>query len=81
MEDPVEMIVAEALERAGIAYERDRELRPGRHSIDFYLPDTNLWIEVCQFYTARKIEQLARLPDVILIQGRVAAEGFARLVQ
>ena len=81
MEDPVEMIVAKALERAGVAYERDKELEPGRYTIDFYLPYMGLWIEVCQFYTARKIEQLARLPDVILIQGRVAAEGFARLVQ
>ena len=79
-EDPIERIVREALEHAGHAYERDKEVESGSRSIDFYLPETDLWIEVCQFYTPRKIAQLSHLPDVVLIQGRGAAEAFARLI-
>ncbi len=78
--DPIEREVAQALRRAGIDYERNRELEPGRYTIDFYLPKDGLWIEICQFYTSRKIKQLSRLPDVILIQGIGAAAAFARLL-
>jgi len=83
MGDPVEKIVAEALDQAGINYERDKEVMPGSdwsHSIDFYLTDMLLWIEVCQFHTPRKIEQLRSLPNVILIQGIGAALSFASFI-
>ena len=78
--DPIEKIVGEALDRAGIAYEKDKELEPGRYSIDFYLPDFDLWIEVCQFHTPRKIEQMSRLPNVVLVQGKEAAENLSKLI-
>ena len=77
---PVEIFVEGVLRRAGVKYERDRELSPGQHSIDFYLPDQDLWIEVCQFHTPRKIEQLSRLPDVVLVQGFGAAKGLGKLL-
>lgn len=80
MSDPTETIIADGLDLAGIMYERDRELSPGQHSIDFYLPYFDLWIEVCQFHTPRKIEQLSRLDNVILIQGNDAARNFVKLL-
>ncbi len=83
MEDPVEKIVADALALAGIQYQRDMEIISDfapAHSIDFYLRDFDLWIEVCQFYTPRKLKQLEFLPNAILIQGKDAALAFAKLI-
>jgi len=79
-QDPTEAIIADGLRAAGIEFQRGRELEPGRYSIDFYLPDHDLWIEVSQHHTPRKIEQLSRLPDVVLIQGNQAARGFIALI-
>jgi hypothetical protein len=79
--DPVERLVECALRAAGVAFERDKELEPGRHSIDFYLPDHDLWIEVCQMHTPRKIEQMARVTNCVLIQGMEAARGFSALLR
>lgn len=70
-EDPIEKIVREALDRAGITYLRDAPL-------DFECGD--FAIEVKQFHSERAIRQLAGRTDVILIQGRAAANAFARLV-
>jgi len=85
MEDPVEKIVADALVSANVLYRRDQEVfyptQNRNRSIDFYLPDFDLWIEVCQFYTPRKLEQLAVLQDAILIQGKGAALTFAKLLK
>ncbi len=83
MENPVEKIVADALIMAGISYKQNIETVTAEgksHSIDFYLPNFNLWIEVCQFYTPRKIEQLSTLSNAILIQGKNAALAFAKLI-
>lgn len=79
MTDPIEQIVANALDQANISYNRN-ETESGGRQIDFFLPAMSLWIEVCQFYTPRKIGQLSQLPNVMLIQGRGAAEAFARLI-
>ncbi len=80
-DDPVERQVEHALDRAGLSYERNKEIEPGRYSIDFYLPDLELWIEVCQFYTPRKIEQLSHIDNVILIQGMGAAVAFTKMLE
>ena len=73
MEDPIEKIVREALEVRGINYLRGAPL-------DFYLPDYGLFIECKQFFTERVTRQLKDREDIVLVQGRVAAHAFARLL-
>jgi len=72
MNDPIEKIVADALDAAGVKYRHDDPL-------DFECGGFS--IEVKQFHSERAIRQLAGREDVILIQGRAAAEAFARLVR
>ena len=79
MKDPVEKVIADGLTELGIEFEDNKDIE--NSSIDFYLPDFDLWIEVCQFYTPRKIKQLSCLDDVILIQGLPAAKAFIKLLQ
>ena len=71
-EDPIEKIVREALDSAGVIYGRDDPL-------DFECG--GFAVEVKQFHSERTIRQLADRTDVILVQGRAAAEAFARLVR
>lgn len=69
-DDPIERIVADALDGAGIPYRRDAPL-------DFECE--GFAIECKQFWSERAIRQLKGRSDVILIQGRVAAWAFAGL--
>ena len=71
--DPIERIVADALDRAGIPYQRIVR------GLDFTLAD-GTEIECKAYYAERVTRQLARTPNVILIQGRAAAETFHRLL-
>lgn len=75
--DPIERIVAVALRAAGIAYEMPNG---STGDLDFYLPEPDVRIECKQFYSPRIAEQMSRFSDVIVIQGRAAAEQFARMV-
>lgn len=77
-QDPVEAIVAAALDAAGVAYERDDGTKPGR--LDFYLPAFGVHIECKRFHSPRITEQMARAENVIAIQGIEAARAFAQLV-
>lgn len=73
--DPVEQPIADALDIAGIRYERGKPL-------DFFLPELDLHIECKQFYSDRAVRQLATRPNVILVQGVQAAKFLAlRIVQ
>lgn len=74
--DPCEEIISAALDAAEIRYTREGQ----GQTLDFYLPDLGVYIEVKQFYTHRSDRQLASQFDVILIQGRNAARAFARIV-
>ena len=74
MTDPIEQIVADALYQAGIRYGRPRT------GADFTLPDHGFDIECKQFYSERAIKQLEGREDIILIQGRKAAKGFALML-
>lgn len=76
--DPVERIIEDALEKTGIEYVR-ADAKAGRH-LDFYLTRLNIYIEVKQFYTPRADRQMARVPDVIVIQGEKAAVTFAKMI-
>jgi hypothetical protein len=80
--DPCEQIVRNALRLAGITFleEEDNETR-----LDFFIPSSDpharkehgVHVEVCRFYTPRKVEQCSRAENVILIQGVNAARLFA----
>src|SRR3546814_11907061 len=78
--DPVEEIIASALTQARIRFVHESEAKGECRGLDFYLPDHDLFIEVTAYYTPRKIEQLSRAPNVILIQGRGAAHSFAAML-
>ena len=69
--DPIELIVANALTQAGVSYRYDDPL-------DFECQ--GFAIEVKQFATPRTASQIGNRTDVILIQGREAANAFARLI-
>ena len=78
MEDPLEKLIATRLKELNIEFRKDERTSSG--VIDFYLPDFGIFIEVCQFYTDRKIRQLEGIENVILIQGLRTAEAFVKLL-
>lgn len=77
-DDPCERMVAEALDAAGIEYERGAEC--GSRRLDFYLPELGVFVEVKQFSTPRTAEQIAGREDVILLQGKAACAAFGHLI-
>lgn len=77
--DPIEIIVAAALDAAGVRYVTGDQ--PGGVGLDFYLPDLNLHIEVKQFHSPRIAEQMSRAGNVIAIQGEAAARWFAAQIR
>jgi len=76
--DPVESVIATALDARGIAYLT--ESQPGSAGLDFLLTDAGVHIECKRFHSPRICEQMSRAPNVIAIQGMEAAELFAALV-
>jgi len=78
-DDPIEAIVAEALELSGVRFTREGK-GYSEPPLDFHLPQVDAYIEVCQFWTPRKVEQLKGREDVILVQGRAAALAFEWLL-
>lgn len=78
LHDPMESVVFASLEGAGERVVSDVRKTKG---LDFHLPEWDVYVEVCQFHTPRKIEQLSRVQDCVLIQGRRAAEWFAAITR
>lgn len=76
--DPVERVVAEALEVAGVAFVDERD--PSSMGLDFYLPALDTHIEVKRFHTDRVLEQMKRSQNIIVIVGIDAARSFAQLI-
>jgi hypothetical protein len=76
--DPIERIIAGALTAAGVRFSYEA-LRPSGRRLDFVL-DNGVAIEVKQFASERTGAQMASEPNVILIQGRQAAEWFASVL-
>ena len=76
--DPIEKIVASALDKRGLQYLCDGDGET--YGLDFRLPDPDLCIEVKQFHSDRISEQMARTKNVIAIQGVEAAQWFARQI-
>lgn len=71
IEDPVEAIIAKALDDIGMSYRRDDPL-------DFECVD--FAIECKQFYTDRIHKQIENRRNVIVIQGIEAAKAFAYMI-
>lgn len=74
--DPMERMVAEAFEAAGIGYRTNATC-----GLDFAIDGEPVFIEVKQFHTPRIAEQMARVDNVVAIQGRQAMLWFASLVR
>lgn len=77
--DPIEKIVADALDRAGIQYACGGD-EPNCNGLDFYLKGRDTFIECKAYHTPRITEQMSRASNVIAIQGRKAAEVFAEIL-
>lgn len=75
--DPVELVIANALEAASVEYCLGRETG----ALDFYLPSYRVHIECKRLHTERITKQMARFPDVIAIQGMDAALAFADMIK
>lgn len=77
MTDPMERLIAEALDYAGIRYETDCG---GAAPLDFHLVDIGLHIEVKRFHSPRIAEQMARVENVIAVQGERAVRELAAMI-
>ena len=77
--NPLEQAVADALDLKGIKWLHEDE-KGNEARLDFYLPDSGVYIEVKQAYTPRANAQLKRARNVILIQGIEAVELFVKLL-
>lgn len=79
MMDPMEQIIAEALDQAGIRYVTDHG-GGNPTNLDFGL-ESGIQIEVKQYHSARIADQMSRAPDVIAVQGRNAVMFMAHLLK
>ncbi len=78
-DDPMERIVAIALNDAGIDYVRDYG-GENPSGLDFRLAN-GIEIEVKRFHSPRIADQMARAENVIAVQGKEAVEFFAGLLR
>lgn len=77
--DPMERIIADALDDAGISYTTDiGGANPS--NLDFRLAN-GIEIEVKRFHTPRIAEQMARADNVIAVQGEDAIRWVARIIR
>lgn len=80
MNDPLEQIVAEALEGADMDY-LTGEGGGNPSGLDFNLVNHGVEIEVKRFHSARISDQMSRAENVIAIQGEGAVRFFANLIR
>jgi hypothetical protein len=74
---PEELMLADAFKSAGLSFLHESD--GGTHNLDFKIGD--VYVEVKQFHSPRAIEQCGRVDNVILVQGRKAAEFLAALIK
>ena len=77
MSDPMEIMIADALNAAGLSFVSDVEGNPS--GLDFRLTN-GVEIEVKRFHSPRITEQMARAENVIAVQGAEAVRFFAALL-
>jgi hypothetical protein len=75
MNDPMETLIANALDVAGIPYDREVD------GLDFRLRDIDVFIEVKQFHSSRIAQQMSRRDNIIVAQGRKAVEILADFIK
>lgn len=82
---PLEALIKEALDDAGVHYVRDyRPYINGQrvpYSIDFFLAEEYLGIEVKSGSTPRVIRQMQSLPNIIVVQGLESAALVAKWIK
>lgn len=85
--DPIERIIADALTMAGIAFVHESQAivwpefpKGPRRGLDFWLPDDGLFIECKAYHSDRIARQTTYAENIIVIQGKRAAQAFARLI-
>ena len=76
--DHLERTIGNALDQHGIEFIHESENKDQR--LDFYLPKSNVFIEVKQYHTDRVSEQMASKDNVIAIQGKLAVDLFIKLL-
>lgn len=80
MSDPMEQLIEDALNAGSFRYVKEGSVKGSGQTLDFFLPDLGIYIEVKQFHSPRIADQMARAPNVIAAQGRPAVEMLARLL-
>ena len=76
--DPIEAIIATALDARGIEYAHDGSGET--NGLDFWLPTLGTYIECKAYHSPRIAEQMTRTPNIIVVQGIAAAHAFAALI-
>lgn len=71
--DPVEKIIADALDAAGLEYQHDCPL-------DFLIPELGVYIECKRFVTDRLVRQIGLRENVIVVIGLDGARALAKLI-
>lgn len=72
--DPMERIIADALDAAGEPYQVNAL------GLDFYLPCQDVYIEVKRMHSDRIADQMSRAPNVIAVQGEQAVRLLAATI-
>jgi hypothetical protein len=70
---PLEQAAREALEYLEIPFETGDQTE---ESLDFYLHENGVHLEIKQFHSPRIAEQTSRAANVIVLQGREAVKLF-----
>ena len=84
MTDPLEKRFIIMLEEAGLEYTRPEHDRRDPATLDFYIRDFGLYVEVKQFFTPRLSGQLAKVPvgaSIMVLIGPRSVDAFERLVK
>lgn len=79
MDDRMEAMIADALDKAGIHYTTDYGGK-NPSGLDFNLIDHGVEIEVKRLHSPRIAEQMSRAPNVIAAQGDVAVRFLAEAI-
>lgn len=72
--DPLEQMIAVALDNAGIKYFTDYEGKSPAN-LDFFLPDLDIYLEIKSGHSKRISKQMTRHQNIIAIQGQKSV-GF-----
>jgi hypothetical protein len=75
--DPLEVILANALQENGIDFIHESE---GKYRLDFYLPKLDVFVEVKRFHSDRTGTQMSLHDNIILLQGEKSVKFFVDLI-